>query len=471
MEEQIRHLCRLHTDLSTSDITRIIEVAESIECSSEVDDIFIDVLSKYASEAIVVYHRRPSNGKSLYKRSVVSEKALRENEPGALRTLETGIMSQGLIANTQENHLVRQSTYPILNNDKVICVVIYERKVNEEIQSDFNVTIPSLQSEEIPSSLTAALGFNEKVINQLDDAILIFDKDGFVKLKNKKADIYYQRLGYLEDIQGLHYDNLSLDRTTFLQVMREESDFPNGQKGKETQMGDRFYKVKRLYVRERGLRLVVILQDMTEIKMKEAEIVSKSVVIREIHHRVKNNLQTVASLLRIQSRQVESPEAKKSLNDSVSRVLAIAATHELLSMEVEAQVNLLEVIHIIATNIQRCFVNCNNVQVEMKTNHPICLDSDRTVAIALIVNELMQNCYEHAFGDCMEGKIVVSLLLENGYVTLKVMDDGKGFSVKNTTRKSLGMSIVHSYVKDKLKGKFDIESSSNGTTARFTFKM
>lgn len=467
-QERIIHLCKRHTGLSDDDIVRITEMAESFEMSDGQDDVFIDVLSSVDNEAIVVYHYRPSAGKSLYGRSVVGEKALRENEPGALRTLETGVMSQGLIANTQENHLVRQTVYPIRNQESVIAVVIYEKDVSDNIQAHFNMT--KYEDSEMSSMLTAMLRFEDSIINQLEDAVLVFDKYGFLKLKNKQADMYYRRLGYLEDIEGLHYDNLSLDQTMFSDVMKQYSTSPCCPLMTDVKAADRYYQVKRLFIEEEDLCIGVILHDVTEVKEKEAQIISKSVAIREIHHRVKNNLQTVASLLRIQSRQCESTEAKKCLNDSVSRVLAIAATHELLSMEIEAQVELIDVIQLIASNIQRCFVDCNAIDIKISAAQSICLDSDRTVAIALIISELMQNSYEHAFDDCTGGTITVTAQLDGGLVNVVVVDDGVGFPVEEGSRKSLGLSIVRSYVKDKLKGKLSIVSDSGGTAVAFTFK-
>ncbi|EJW16415.1 sensor histidine kinase [Paenibacillus alvei] len=470
-KERIGKLCRLHTGLSEADIAWICEIAESFENTDVKDDVFIDVLSSVANEAIVVYHRRPNEGKSLYKRPVTGEKALRENEPGVLRTLETGMMSQGLVANTQENHLVRQTVYPMKNQDGVIAVVIYEKDVSDNIQAHFNMGsgVP-YEDGEMSSMLTAMLRFKDSLINQLEDAVLVFDKYGFLKLKNKQADAYYRQLGYLEDIQGLHYDNLSLDRTMFSEVMKQHSSSPCCPLTTDVKAAGRYFQVKRLFIEEKDLCVGVILHDVTEIKDKEAEIISKSVAIREIHHRVKNNLQTVASLLRIQGRQCKSPEAKKCLDDSVSRVLAIAATHELLSTEIDAQVDLLDVIRLIATNIERCFLHCHAIEMDITSTQSICLDSDRTVDIALIVSELLHNSYEHAFGDCTQGKITVHAQAEGDLVTVIVADNGTGFAVEDAPRKSLGLSIVRSYVKDKLKGKLTIASGDDGTAVTFTFK-
>lgn len=313
-------------------------------------------------------------------------------------------------------------------------------------------------------------GVLHSIIDQLEDAVLIFDKNGFVKLKNIKADAYYRRLGYLEDIQGLHYDNLSLDQTTFSGVMKKFYSSPSSPLVKDVKIASYYYQVKKIFIAQRDFLVCVIIHDVTEIKEKEAQIISKSVAIREVHHRVKNNLQTVASLLRIQERQSESPEAKRYLNESISRVLAIASTHELLSREIESHVDLLGVLQLIAANLQRCFEDCKNIHIDITVEQSICLDSDRTVAIALIVNELLQNSCEHAFEDGMDGMITVNAQMEGDLVTMKVVDNGNGFSTSDGSYKSFGLSIVNSYVQDKLKGKLVITSSGDGTTVTFAFK-
>jgi two-component sensor histidine kinase len=470
IEQQIRHLCKLHTGMTADEVERVIAVAETIGRSAEDHDVFIDVLSKCENEAMVVYHYRPEDEKSVYERSVAGEKALRENEPGVLRTLETGIVSRGLLAKTQENQPVRQIVYPVEYNDQVVCVVIHEARFNEEIRSYFEDDQTDGQVNELVFNRKAMLRLKNEVINHLDDAILLFDHNGYATLKNSKADSYYRRLGYREDIQGLHYDNLSLDRLTFSEIMASGNECTH--LPRETFAGGRYYVIKRFNVSECGeFGLVIVLQDITEFKLQEAKIISQSVAMREIHHRVKNNLQTVASLLRIQGRQTGCMETKRNLNENVNRVLAIAAIHELLSMEMRAHVKLFEVIEIVCTNIQRCFANSDNIQVDMEENQPVYLDSDRAVAVALVVNELMLNCYKYAFEDQDQGKIAINLILEDGYAKLTVSDDGKGFAVHEVSQNSLGLSIVRSYVKDKLKGRLEIKSDSCGTTVTFTFKL
>ncbi|PFJ16601.1 ethanolamine utilization protein [Bacillus cereus] len=466
---QIYYLCKKYTNLSNAEIKKIVESLQNIIILKKYDeyDVFVDVLSKFSNEARVVYHRQPRKGKSLYKKSAVGDRALRENEPGVLRTLETGISSHDLVAKTQENQPVRQTVYPIKNKGKVIAVLIVEKDISGAIKDNFNIVKNQYDIEDVSSTLTTMVRFNESISNQLDDAILVFDKYGYVRLKNSIADIYYRNLGYLEDIQGLHYDNLSLDQTTFGNMMTKDT---SSVCKKEIRIGEYYFSVKKKFIYEKDFRLVVILHDLTEMKDKEAEIISKSVAIREIHHRVKNNLQTVASLLRIQGRRCKSDEAKKCLNESVNRILAIAATHELLSKQLGDCVDMMEVIRAISYNIQRCFIDCKNVNVRMDVHQAIHIDSDRTVAIALIINELMQNSYEHAFNDNRNGTIRVNIIEEQGYITIEVNDDGTGFDIATCVNKNLGLTIVQSYVKDKLKGSIHMNSSVNGTNITITFK-
>lgn len=180
--------------------------------------------------------------------------------------------------------------------------------------------------------------------------------------------------------------------------------------------------MKQIFVKEEDeqeCRFILILHDITDIKVKEAEIVSKSVAIREIHHRVKNNLQSVVSLLRIQGRRSTSVEAQKILNESVSRILAIAATHELLSKQMEDGINLYMVIETVAYNIERCCTDCPKVAVRMDIDKRIYLDSDRTVALALVMNELLQNSYDHAFHPNESGEILLQIKEEKILFTQK----------------------------------------------------
>ncbi len=418
-------------------------------------------------EALVIYHKRPKTQKSLYKRDIVGEDALLKNEPGALRTLETGLNSVKLMAVSQENILIQQSVFPIKNNGKTIGVIILEKGVAEDDIKESNERI----SDRLPSSETLS-HLDQSFVNQLPEAILVYDKYGFLISSNKEAKNLYRRLGYKDRIKNMHYDNLTLDYTTFDYIMYQIGRQASNQTiENETAYLSYYFIIKKIWI-EKGGKLLVIIQDNTDVKSKEAEIISKSVVIREIHHRVKNNLQSIVSLLRIQERRTSSSEAKKILRESVSRIMAIAASHELLSKQVEDQVSLYQTLEAVVFNFRHIIQSSpeREIDLTLDIDQEIQVLSDEMVTISLIVNELLQNVFDHAFDSHQSGQVRIIGKKEKSLISITVEDNGKGFDPKADHGDSLGLMIITSYVKDKLKGRIKIESGRNGTKACFTFE-
>ncbi|MEG0133485.1 MAG: sensor histidine kinase [Clostridium sp.] len=473
MNNRIKKLCEDYSDLSECDIKKIIEISASIHIMANLQecDVFLDIPSTNVDEAIVVAEGR--NEKSIYYDSVIGKKALRKNEPGVLRTLETGEVSKGIKALTQENRFVRQNIHPILNDDKIIGVIIAETDISNEIRADFKIRNDEAISRKYKTNQLMNLINSNKLINDnLDSAILIYDKNGILKIKNKKAAVIYQREGYNTELEGMHYDDIALGDTKFASI-NIFLEFAETKKilTKEVEVSNFYYKIKTILIKEQDLRVIEIIEDITDVKNKEAEIISKSVAIREIHHRVKNNLQTVASLLRIQGRRCNSEEAKISLQDSVNRILAIAATHELLSRDISDEVKIMKVINAIADNAKRCFSNIHKkIEIEV-SGDDFYVDTDRITAISLIINELIQNCYDHAFHNRGSGIIKVKIEASGELREISVADNGVGFDTSINKMSSIGISIVKNYVSDKLNGDINITSSKAGTEVKFKFIM
>ena len=140
----------------------------------------------------------------------------------------------------------------------------------------------------------------------------------------------------------------------------------------------------------------VLIRDVTEIKRRDRALLSKDATIREIHHRVKNNLQTVAALLRLQARRTTNPEGRKALIESVRRVSSIALVHDALSMSVDEVVNLDEVVDRILPIMNDLAGVDSRVRVEREGTLGV-LDSDRATALIMVITELVQNAIEHAY--------------------------------------------------------------------------
>lgn len=332
-------------------------------------------------------------------------------------------------------------------------------KTDPEIQEECKK-----ESKDKSCELIYPINFNKLINNNLNDAILVFDENGILKTINREASILYTNLGYAGELEGKHYDFLSLDNTSFENYKKEI--IPQKEHEvikKEIKVGEFYYKLKTIFINEKPSNVIEIIQDITDIKNKEADIASKSVDIREIHHRVKNNLQTVASILRIQSRRCSSEEAIDLLNESVNRILAISATYELLSRDMKDQVKILDVVYAIVDNAKRYF-NSNNKKINIEViGEDFYLDGDRITAVSLIINELIQNCYDHGFNGRQEGNITINIYSSNETKKIEVIDDGIGFDYKEINNYGLGLYIVNTYIKDKLKGKSCIKSSIKGT--------
>ena len=469
--KRLEQLCHQYTNLSESDIKELQRTARYLSSTTlyQSADVFIDVYKEMSQQALVVYHKPPAKTTSLYSGDVVGMEALLKNEPGVLRTMQTSLNSIGLLAVTQENRLIKQNIYPIRNEHRTIGVIIVEIAADEEIQAD-------LQKEELNNCQLAKVAKSTSqvdalFIDQLAEAVLIFDAAGHLLITNHNAQELYRKLGYRDNIIGMSYDNLSIDYTTFEYVLYQmKYKMSNQPIESKTTYLNYYFKVRKVWLASEE-QLIMIIQDNTEFKEKEAEIISKSVAIREIHHRVKNNLQSVVSLLRIQERRTQSPEAKKVLHESVNRIMAIAATHELLSKQVKDDVALRQTLEAVMYNFRHLFQGAQPIEMMMDVDPAIMVSSEQMVTISLVVNELLQNIFDHAFEPQTSGVVKLSGTLVNKMITITVTDNGKGYDVHQSNETSLGLMIVKSYVKDKLKGKITIESNKQGTKTCFYFEQ
>ncbi|MBZ9606955.1 sensor histidine kinase [Clostridium estertheticum] len=465
--KKIYELCRMYTNLDEDDILKIQQMSSCIKYFADIlnADVFIDCPTREADEAIVIAEAKPINRPSMYQNTVVGELALRDNEPAVLRTLDLGITTKDLKAVTQEHINVRQTVSPIENNGKIIGVLIVENDITEKIKKKKHMEMLEQGYEELANTLVSSTENENNIADHLDEAIIIFDEEGVVRFKNPIADLLYKKLGYKDSLLGMDYDNLALDDINFTEVMN----FPNSNEC-EVHLGKLFLKVKRIILTDKKLKLVTMIRDITMMKEKEKELILKSVAIKEIHHRVKNNLQTIASLLRLQARRSDNQQTKDALNESMNRILSIAATHEILSQEGLDEVSIQEVISNIKDNAIRYFNATNkNIKVNLIGGN-FKVSSDKATSIALVVNELLHNSMQYAFVDKPSGNIDIVIEKSEIYSTIVIVDNGTGFDINKVRKNSLGLSIVKTIVKDKLNGDINIATDSEGTRVVFDFK-
>ena len=207
------------------------------------------------------------------------------------------------------------------------------------------------------------------------------------------------------------------------------------------------------------------------IAIENAKLVVKSAIVQEMHHRVKNNLQTIASLLRLQMRYAKTDSVETVLQESINRILSIAAVHEVLSREELDMVSIKKVAENILTATRQSLV-APEKRIETSLHGPdILLPPANATSVALILNELIQNAVEHGFGSIDQGQLSIKLSERESDIKLSVVNDGtplpKGFDVRN--KRNLGLQIVESLVRDDLHGQFTLENDDNQVTATVVF--
>jgi two-component sensor histidine kinase len=221
-----------------------------------------------------------------------------------------------------------------------------------------------------------------------------------------------------------------------------------------------------LVVHGESVGAAVLIRDVTEIKRRDRALLSKDATIREIHHRVKNNLQTVAALLRLQARRTANPEGREALIESVRRVSSIALVHDALSMSVDEEVNLDEVVDRILPIMSDLAGVESPVRVFRKGTLGV-LDADRATALIMVITELVQNAIEHAYDTSgTHGNVTIRAERSARWLDVVVHDDGRGlpagFSLEKSDR--LGLQIVSTLVSTELDGSLGMHDAPGGGT-------
>ena len=212
------------------------------------------------------------------------------------------------------------------------------------------------------------------------------------------------------------------------------------------------------------IALLSTLANQTALAIENARLSTSAAVVREMHHRIKNNLQTVAMLLQMQGGQTADPALAEVLRASIGRILSIAAVHEVLSRQGFRLVDVKQVAERIVRLTSQNMVRPGLAAAISVEGEAILLPSRPATSLALVVNELLQNALEHAFAGRSEGRIRILLGRTPEGTLVEVEDDGVGFS-QGAPSSQLGLDIVQTLVRDDLSGTIEFQSGASGTRA------
>jgi len=315
----------------------------------------------------------------------------------------------------------------------------------------------------------------------LHDGMLIVDQGGMIQYASSVAEGLYRLIGYVDSLVSMQLSELETSEYIAFRAM--ETGLCLEQRVTEQDrvwikmviplMADEGPKwVSRLpgTLGRHPFGAIIVIQDVTDDVRREQELKVKSAMIQEIHHRVKNNLQTITALLRLQARRATSEEAALALKEAVGRIMSVAVVHEFLTKDESSIIN----IHEVCNRIMEEFVNgtidpVKDIKLKLEGESQFMLPAQQATSCALIVNELIQNAVEHGFEHKSQGSIVVRLLQTDDSMRVEIEDDGEGLPEGfELSHGNLGLQIIQTLVRDDLKGEFLLEDG-DGVRAVVSF--
>ncbi len=438
-----------------------------------------------SSPQIIVKAQARPHSVSPTRTEDITNQTIATNSHSVVRqVLQTKQYSQGTRQPVPQGAPVIQKAYPINHNGRLIGVMcvetnLFEHERQRRRKRPFQIAVRQLQDMLRHGELKgggAVSPFGEH------DGILAADPDGQILYASGIATNLYRRFGYVQRlVSGYLYSLKANEVALFSRAMQEgcclEEEFEDAYRSwnlKAIPLIGTMKLTARLtwempwhsWVRRKPIGALLLIRDNTEAKDKERELNIKTTMIKEIHHRVKNNLQTIASLLRMQTRRVQTEEARTVLQESTNRILSVAMVHEFLSLGDNRVLNIKDISHRITQQMEQVVDPDKPVRFEV-SGFNIYLSAHQATACALVVNELLQNAMEHAYERRKGGNISVNLADEGDRVVITVSDDGAGlpddFDLDKST--SLGLQIVRTLVREDLKGKISLTASQTGTRA------
>lgn len=464
--------------LSESDIAFLQKLRGDAPLVADISRADVLIYCPTASgEAVIVAQAHPRSVPPIYTQSLVGQVAAPEENPAVFKALRRGRYvrgSHGLIA---DGAPVAQEVYPIhAPRGEVIGALSIEKSLIEHERHRrrsrvFRWAVRQFQETMLRGELRGAEGlspFDEH------DGILVIDALGRIQYASGVANNLYRKLGYMDTLLRKRLADLATADEALVAAAMEQGRCLE----EEVQEGPWIWIKKALPFttrdgwRARWRRLLSLppspsrlagvlltVHDATEARRKEQELKLKTAMIQEIQHRVKNSLQTIIALLRLQARRASSEETRQVLEESITRILSVAAVHEFLFQQPESQVvNIKDLSQLILDETARGVIPPEK-EIRLHLEGPdVYLPAQQATPCALVINELLQNALEHGYTRRKGGTISINLRDEGEEIAIQISDDGgglpNGFDLGQDSRS--GLRIVQMLVEDGLRGHFEL---------------
>ena len=427
---------------------------------------------------VVVGQIRPSTAQTLYQDDEIGRIVDEVDRPLVFRAKRTGDVIDGEInLATGDGTRAQVQGIPVRHEGEIVGVMTRETRPDLEKFRHFGQLESSYLSIFNRFARMIADGrfpytdsdVDPEDVPRVGDGALVLDDEARIRFASPNGLSTLHRIGFAGAIVGRRLSDLGL-----AQGMVRDAMIHARPMAEEVDRGGRAIQVVAVplsdSVEERGA--LVMMRDVTELRRRDQLLMSKDATIREIHHRVKNNLQTISSLLRIQGRRLESDEAKSAIDDSVRRIRAISLVHETLAQESGEDISLREIVDDLTKFVESNLVDAGRRIVLEVVGDVGTAPAEVVTPLAVVINELLQNVVDHAFpaewpvgDDGVVGRVAIELHgSTRAGLQIMVADDGRGlpFDFDLDRSSGLGTSIVKTLVTSELGGLITMDNLPEG---------
>lgn len=472
---KIREICLASSSLNEEEISRLESITENFQfiCDLLATDVMVFAEAKKDDSCVQVDMKRPHGHPTLFNESLVGKVVSYKSEPFVKKVFDSGKKTLGVYGVMIAGRPTQQVIYPIYHYEKIIAVICFEK--------DLYLTESLLGKNwnKVADDLVGALNQKRHRLKHWPNLV---GQEGFILTDNQDQLLYvsYMAQNLFVSILGVREQPIGTKLSLLLKDFHPEL----------VKSEPVINLMKRRYSGIAGTLQITsfdlsdnnkihVLRDVSELSLKEKEIRVKGALVKEIHHRVKNNLNAIAALLRMQQRRSNNEAVKEAFQEAILRLDSITLVHEFLSQADNVEiVGIGQLIKDISRKLQHALaIEDKVINVLINCPDDLHLSSEQAVGVALIINELVSNCYEHAFTDLIKGEISIDISVDKNKesnFTLTVIDNGNGMpdTFDKDNPPSLGWHIVKTLVTEDLNGKIFINNlSPRGTEVRIEAKV
>ncbi len=428
---------------------------------------------------------RPMTAATVFAQDIVGKEIQGKEQPNLAKAFATGMIIRDADSRLIGDFTVKEELIPVHFQGKTIAIISRYRNV-ETMRTPSRL---ELNYREIANHFYRMVSegnfpikgsvYRSETAPRAGDGLVRLDVDGRITFASPNARSAFGRIGWLKDMDGQHFGEI-LDQLAVPIRGREprEESWRVAMSGKslrrdEFENSDGVIDLLAIPLTESEIRIgaVVLVHNVTELRRRDRALISKDATIREIHHRVKNNLQAVSALLRLQSRRIEDSNARSAIEEAVRRIASIAHVHETLSSSSKDSVIFDEVVTKLLSSALELSPRPNEIEIEQSGEFGA-IPSLIATPLALVLTELIQNSLEHGLAE-RGAKLEVNVSRRGESFKILVKDDGAGLKDDFDLNKnsSLGLEIVKTLTENELAGELRFRRLSPGTEASIEFAL